>query len=98
MKKMKQRYDTDGSIFEKDFKMLEEINMPSHQKHGCWDFSNTNTSWTETFGVPFYNSDNIDKVENESCFNQKCFVILTFCVIAISGISILISYLAINLG
>ena len=100
MKKMKQRYDTDGSIFEKDFKFLEEINIPSHQKHGCWNFSNTkeNTSWTETFGVPFYNTDNIDNLENESCFNHKCFTILTFCIIAICGISILISYLIINLG
>ena len=101
MKKMKQRYDTNGSIFEKDFKILEEINITSHQKHGCWQFGHAkeeDPSWTETFGVPFYNSDNIDDIENESCCNQKCFSIATFAVIAICGISILISYLTINLS
>ena len=101
MKKMKQRYDTKGSIFEKDFKILEEMGVPSHQKHGCWNSGNIkgeDASWTETFGVPFYNADSIDDIENESCCNQKCFSIATFCVIAICGISILISYLIINLS
>ena len=100
MKKMKQKYDTSGNIFSRDFEYLNNnLNSRPFQKHGCTDYwsheKNNETAWMETFGIPFINNEEVER--DDTCINQKCFGIMTFAVIAICGISILISYLLINL-
>ena len=100
MKKMKQRYDTSGNIFAETMDILNNVNKHPPQKHGCWDFDKhhiDDTSWTETFGIPFYSKVGIHEPV-DSCLNRKCFYFSTFIVIAICGVGILISYLAINLS
>ena len=99
MKKMKQRYDTSGNIFADTMEILSHENKHPHQKHGCWDFDKhqDNSSWTETFGIPFYSKGNIHE-PSDSCLNRQCFYFSTFIVIAVCGLGILISYLVINLS
>lgn len=98
MKKMKQRYDTSGNIFEDTMDILRDQNTHPVVKHGCWDFDKKeDLSWTETFGIPFYSKHNQEEV-NDTCLNRKCFYFSTFIVIAICGIGILTAYLAINLS
>jgi len=98
MKKMKQRYDTSGNIFEDTMDILKHENTHPVVKHGCWDFDKKQElSWTETFGIPFYSRHEQNDV-NDTCLNRKCFYFATFIVIAICGIGIFISYLAINLS
>ena len=98
MKKMKQRYDTSGNIFEDAMDILTHENTHPTVKHGCWDFDKKeDLSWTETFGIPFYSRHAQHEVL-DSCVNKKCFYFATFLVIAICGIGLLASYLAINLS
>lgn len=98
MKKMKQRYDTSGNIFEDTMDILRDQNTHPVVKHGCWDFDKKeDLSWTETFGIPFYSKHNQEEV-NDTCLNRKCFYFSTFIVIAFCGIGILTAYLAINLS
>jgi hypothetical protein len=98
MKKMKQRYDTSGNIFEDAMDILTHENTHPTVKHGCWDFDKKeDLSWTETFGIPFY-SRHAQHDVSDSCVNKKCFYFATFLVIAICGIGLLASYLAINLS
>ena len=99
MKKMKQRYDTSGNIFANTMDILNHENQHPHQKHGCWDFDKhkENISWTETFGIPFYSKGDMHQ-PSDSCINKKCFYFSTFIVIAICGLTMVISYLAINLS
>ena len=98
MKKMKQRYDTSGNIFEDAMDVLTHENTHPTVKHGCWDFDKKeDLSWTETFGIPFY-SRHAQHDVSDSCVNKKCFYFATFLVIAICGIGLLASYLAINLS
>ena len=98
MKKMKQRYDTSGNIFEDAMDVLTHENTHPAVKHGCWDFDKKeDLSWTETFGIPFY-SRHAQHDVSDSCVNKKCFYFATFLVIAICGIGLLASYLAINLS
>lgn len=99
MKKMKQRYDTSGNIFLDSMKFLDDETVHPHQRHGCWDFdkSHKNTNWTETFGIPFHDKDELYE-PSDSCINKKCFYFSTFTVIAVCGITLVISYLAINLS
>ena len=95
---MKQRYDTSGNIFEDTMDILKHENTHPVVKHGCWDFDKKQElSWTETFGIPFYSKHNQDVI-NDTCFNRKCFYFATFIVIAVCGIGLLTSYLAINLS
>lgn len=98
MKKMKQRYDTSGNIFEDTMDILRDQNTHPVVKHGCWDFDKKeDLSWTETFGIPFYSKHNQEEV-NDTCLNRKCFYFSTFIVIAFCGIGLLTAYLAINLS
>jgi len=98
MKKMKQRYDTSGNIFEDAMDILTHENTHPTVKHGCWDFDKKeDLSWTETFGIPFYSKHAQHEV-SDSCVNRKCFYFATFIVIAFCGIGLLASYLAINLS
>ncbi len=98
MKKMKQRYDTSGNIFEDTMGILKHENTHPVVKHGCWDFDKKKElSWTETFGIPFYSRHEQNEI-NDTCLNRKCFSFATFIVIAICGIGIFISYLVINLS
>ena len=95
---MKQRYDTSGNIFEDAMDVLKHENAHPTVKHGCWDFDKKeDLSWTETFGIPFYSRHAQHEV-SDSCVNKKCFYFATFLVIAICGIGLLASYLAINLS
>jgi hypothetical protein len=99
MKKMKQRYDTSGNIFANTMDILNHENQHPHQKHGCWDFDKhkENISWTETFGIPFYSKGDMHE-PSDSCINKRCFYFSTFTVIAICGLTLVISYLTINLS
>ena len=99
MKKMKQRYDTSGNIFADTMEILNHENEHPHQKHGCWDFDKhkENISWTETFGIPFYSKGDM-REPSDSCINKKCFYFSTFIVIAVCGLTMVISYLTINLS
>jgi hypothetical protein len=99
MKKMKQRYDTSGNIFAETMDILNHENKHPPQKHGCWDFNkhDDQVSWTETFGIPFYSKGDMHQ-PSDSCINKKCFYFSTFSVIAICGLTMVISYLAINLS
>jgi hypothetical protein len=99
MKKMKQRYDTSGNIFANTMDILNHENQHPHQKHGCWDFDKhkENISWTETFGIPFYSKGDMHQ-PSDSCINKKCFYFSTFILIAVCGLTMVISYLAINLS
>ena len=98
MKKMKQRYDTSGNIFEDAMDILTHENTHPTVKHGCWDFDKKEElSWTETFGIPFYSKHSQHEI-SDSCVNRKCFYFATFLVIAFCGIGLLASYLAINLS
>ena len=101
MKKMKQKYDTSGNIFESDFIHLDNLNMRPFQNHGCSDYWTTtrkNDIWSETFGMPFITNNDENYIVNDTCFNNKCFNIIVFMIIAVCGLSILISYLIINLN
>ena len=97
MKKMKQRYDTSGNIFIDSMKILDDETVHPHQKHGCWDFDkiDKNPRWADTFGIPFYNRED---EPSDSCINKKCFYFSTFVVIAVCGVTLVVSYLAINLS
>ncbi|GAF77798.1 unnamed protein product, partial [marine sediment metagenome] len=98
MKKMKQRYDTSGNIFEDTMDILRDQNTHPVVKHGCWDFDKKqDLSWTETFGIPFYSKHDQEEF-NDTCFNRKCFYFSTFIVIAFCGIGLLTAYLTINLS
>ena len=99
MKKMKQRYDTSGNIFADTMDILNQENQHPHQKHGCWDFDKhkEDVSWTETFGIPFYSKGDMHE-PSDSCINKRCFYFSTFTVIAICGLTLVISYLTINLS
>ena len=98
MKKMKQRYDMSGNIFEDAMDILTHENTHPTVKHGCWDFDKKeDLSWTETFGIPFYSKHSQHEI-SDSCVNRKCFYFATFLVIAFCGIGLLASYLAINLS
>ena len=78
--------------------ILKHENTHPVVKHGCWDFDKKQeVSWTETFGIPFYSRHEQDAI-NDTCFNRKCFYFATFIVIAVCGIGLLSSYLAINLS
>jgi len=98
MKKMKQRYDTSGNIFASTMDILNNESHHPHQHHGCWDFDkkSTHLNCDETMGIPFHSGDTHEP--SDSCINRKCFYFVTFLAIAFSGVSILISYLLINLS
>ena len=99
IKKMKQRYDTSGNIFTNSYDILKAERFHPQQKHNCWDFNKKKNSddWAADFGIPFYTNE-ANNIEGDSCVNSKCFNISTFVIIAVCGIGIFISYLAINLS
>ena len=95
---MKQRYDTSGNIFTDTMGVLNQ-DKGHHQKNRCWDFDKKeqSSSWTETFGIPFYSNNDMHE-PIDTWINKRCFYFSTFTVIAICGIALVISYLSINLS
>ena len=95
IKKMKQKYDTNGSIFMNHYDILQNEKFHPQQKHSCWDLiKKPDQNMTDSFNGPFYNKE--DHIT--SCCNNRCFTITTFSIIAICSMGIFIAYLSININ
>jgi hypothetical protein len=99
LKKMKQKYDISGNIFSDEYmnSRKQQINENMYLQHGCWDFStrkfnflnNNKSTWTETFGVPFYSQDSVN--QHNSCYNRRCCIFTAVTIVVLCAITVTIS-------